>query len=101
MPRLPRLIVFIKYLYIKSMKITVELSEDDLRDVLKFSGETKKGPAIRKFIARELMLLRRREISRRVLTGECSATLPPLRQLRKERKIWRKVRGRGCRPVQS
>jgi len=70
------------------MKISVELSEKDLKDVLRFSGEKKKGPAIRKFIVTELMLKRRREISKKVLSGELSLDLPPIEELRKDRNVW-------------
>jgi hypothetical protein len=72
------------------MKISVELSENELKDVLRFSGEKKKGPAIRKFIVTELMLKRRREISRKVLSGEWSARLPAPDRLRKDRPVWSK-----------
>lgn len=67
------------------MKITVDLSENELKDVIRFSGEKKKGPAIRKFIVSELMLRRRREMSQRALAGELSAELPPIEKLRKDR----------------
>jgi len=70
------------------MKITVELSEKEMKDVLRFSGERKKGPAIRKFLTRELMLKRRREITRKVLAGEIKAELPGFEELRKSRKLW-------------
>lgn len=70
------------------MKITVELSEKDLKDVVRYSGEKKKGPAIRKFIVTELMLKRRREISQKVLTREWSAELPPIDELRRDRTVW-------------
>jgi hypothetical protein len=70
------------------MKITVELSEKDLKDVRRFSGEKKKGPAIRKFIVTELMLKRRREISQKILAGEWSAELPSIDRLRQDRKVW-------------
>jgi hypothetical protein len=70
------------------MKVTVELSDNDLKDILRFSGLKKKGPAIREFIASELMLRRRREISQKVLKGQLSAELPALEKLRKDRKVW-------------
>lgn len=70
------------------MKITVELSEKELKDVIRFSGEKKKGPAIRKFIAQELMVKRRREISRKVLNGEIKMELAGLKALRSDRKVW-------------
>ena len=70
------------------MRITVELSEKDLKDVLRFSGEKKKGTAIRKFIVSGLMLRRRREISRRIMSGGASAELPNIEDLRRDRKLW-------------
>ena len=70
------------------MRVTVELSDEDLKDVLRFSGERKKGPAIRKFIVTELMLRRRREISRRIGAGESNAELPSVQMLRRDRKLW-------------
>jgi hypothetical protein len=72
------------------MKITVDLSDNDLKDVLRFSGEKKKGPAIRKFITTELMLKRRREMSRKFLTSEWSVELPRIEKLREDRKVWRR-----------
>jgi hypothetical protein len=70
------------------MKVTVEFSEKELKDVLRLSGEKKKGPAIRKFVTRELMLKRRREISRKILAGELNAQLPGFERLRKDRNVW-------------
>jgi hypothetical protein len=52
------------------MKITVDIPEKDLKDVMRFSGEKKKGPAIVKFVATELMLRRRRELSDEVMAGK-------------------------------
>jgi hypothetical protein len=69
------------------MKITVELSDNEVDDVLRFSGEKKKGPAIRKFIVSELMLRRRRELTEKILAGEICAELPPIEKLRKDRKL--------------
>jgi len=69
------------------MKITVELSDNELKDVLHYSGESKKGPAIRKFIISELKLRRRREMSQKVMAGQLSAELPPIAELRKDREL--------------
>jgi len=69
------------------MKITVDISESDLRDIQQHSGEKKKGPAIQKFIADKLKLARRREISRKFLSGEWSVDLPPIEKLRKDRAL--------------
>ncbi len=64
------------------MKITVEISEKDLKDVMKFSGENKKGPAIAKFVATELMLRRRRELSDEVMSGGWRCDMPDWRESR-------------------
>jgi hypothetical protein len=69
------------------MKITVEISETDLREIQRQSGEKKKGPAIQKFIADRLKLARRREITRKFLSGEWTADLPPIERLRKDRAL--------------
>lgn len=68
------------------MKITVELSENELNDVRRFSGEKKKGPAIRKFIVTELMLKRRQELTGKVLSGEWNLELPPWQDARNQGK---------------
>ena len=67
------------------MKITVEISEADLREIQRHSGEKRKGPAIQKFIADRLKLARRREITSKFLSGEWSAELPSIDKLRKDR----------------
>lgn len=58
------------------MKITVELPEKDLKDIMRFSGEKKKGPAITKFLATELMRRRRRELSDEVMSGKVRLEFP-------------------------
>lgn len=58
------------------MKITVDLPEKDLSDIMRFSGEKKKGPAIVKFLATELMLRRRRELSQEVMSGKVRLEFP-------------------------
>ncbi|MGA2750355.1 MAG: hypothetical protein ABSG59_16390 [Verrucomicrobiota bacterium] len=70
------------------MKITVDLSENDLKDVMRLSRQKKKGPAVRQFIVTELMLRRRREISQKLLAGKWNAQLPEIDQLRKDRPLW-------------
>ena len=57
------------------MKITVELEENDLRDICRFTGEKKKGPAIRKLIITELLLRRRREIADKFMSGKSGVEL--------------------------
>ena len=58
------------------MKITVDIPEKDLKDIMRFSGEKKKGPAIAKFLASELMLRRRRELSDEVMSGKLRFEFP-------------------------
>jgi hypothetical protein len=69
------------------VKITVDISELDLREIQRHSGKKKKGPAIQKFIADTLRLARRREISRKFLSGEWSVDLPSIEKLRKDRAL--------------
>lgn len=57
------------------MKITVELPEDEVREICELTGIAKKGPAIRKLLADSVMLQRRARISEKFLTGEWSAEL--------------------------
>jgi hypothetical protein len=69
------------------VKITVDISELDLREIQRHSGKKKRGPAIQKFIADTLRLARRREISRKFLSGEWSVDLPSIEKLRKDRAL--------------
>lgn len=57
------------------MKVTVELPEKDLRDICRFTGIRKKGPAIRKLVEDALLLQRRRELSEKFVSGEWGADL--------------------------
>lgn len=58
------------------MKITIELPESDLKDILRFSGEKKKGPAIAKFLSTGLKLRRRRELTEEVMSGKVRLDFP-------------------------
>ncbi len=57
------------------MKISVELTEDELREISRVTGIEKKGPAIRKLVVDALQLQRRAEISAKFLSGEWFAEL--------------------------
>jgi len=75
------------------MKVTVELQDKDLRDICRFTGEKKKGPAIRKLVVDALMMKRRLEMTEKFMTGEWSVDLPPWQEMRardkeKERLRW-------------
>ena len=52
------------------MRITVELSDSDLNEVCRVTGEKKKGPAIRKLVADALMLKRREELAQKFISGD-------------------------------
>lgn len=65
------------------MKITVDLSDNELAAVMRFAGEKKKGPAIRKFLVNELMLKRRLELLDLAMTGTSRIELPSWKTLRK------------------
>ena len=69
------------------MKITVEISEKDLKDVMRFSGVKKMGQAISAFVASELKMKRRLELSKEVSSGKFRVKLPDVYALRtRERK---------------
>jgi hypothetical protein len=52
------------------MKITVELSEQELQGICEIKDVAKKGPAIRKLLEDSQMLQRRNRIVKKFLTGE-------------------------------
>ena len=58
------------------MKITVDIPEKDMKDILRFTGEKKKGPAIVRLVADSLMLKRRRELSEEVRSGKVKFEFP-------------------------
>ncbi len=57
------------------MKISVEISDSELKDVCKFTGLKKKGPAIRKMVVDALMLQRRRAVAEKFISGEWKVEL--------------------------
>jgi hypothetical protein len=57
------------------MKITVEISDSDLKEVCRVTGEKKKGPAVRKLVADALMLKRREELAQKFISGEWGVEL--------------------------
>ena len=44
------------------MRITLDIPEKDLRDILRYSGEDEAGAALAKLLTSQLMLQRRREL---------------------------------------
>jgi hypothetical protein len=57
------------------VKITVEVSDSELRDILELTGERKKGPAIRRLMEQALQLRRRQRLADRFLSGEWGVAL--------------------------
>jgi hypothetical protein len=66
------------------MKITVEFSEKELREILKITRNKKKGPAIRQLAIEGLMLKKRREM----LDDAWNVDLIPIEILRQDRVVW-------------
>ena len=69
------------------MKITVDLPDHDLRDICRYAGVRKKGPAIRKMALETLNWRKRNAILDKFATGEWSADLPYWPALRKDREL--------------
>ncbi|WP_254933049.1 hypothetical protein [Cyanobium sp. WAJ14-Wanaka] len=57
------------------MKVTVELSDQEMTEVLELTGERKKGPAIRRLMEEALQLRRRAQIAQKFLSGEWGVEL--------------------------
>jgi hypothetical protein len=57
------------------MKITVEISDSEIKEICLFTGEAKKGPAIRKMVTDALMLKRRERLAEKFISGECGVEL--------------------------
>ena len=57
------------------MKVTVELSENEMAEILNLTGERKKGPAIRRLMEEALQQRRRALIAQRFLSGEWGVQL--------------------------
>ena len=63
------------------MKVTVEMSDAELREILKVTQERRKGAAIRQLALEALMLKKRRELLDEVEAGTWSVELPPIETL--------------------
>ncbi len=58
-----------------NMKISVELSDSELKDICRITGEKKKGPAIRKMVVDTLLMKQREEIASKFIDGKWSAEM--------------------------
>ncbi len=52
------------------MKITVEFSEKEMKEISRATGIKKKGPAIRKIVMDEVMVRRRRDVVQKCVSGQ-------------------------------
>ena len=57
------------------MKITVEIPDSDLREICRVTGESKKGPAIRKLVTDALQMKRREQFAQKFISGEWGVEL--------------------------
>ena len=57
------------------MKVTVDLSDHEMQEILELTGERKKGPAIRRLMEEALQQRRRAQIAQRFLSGEWGVEL--------------------------
>jgi hypothetical protein len=57
------------------MKVTVEISDSELKEICFFTGEKKKGPAIRRMVVDALMLKRREKLAQKFISGEWGTQL--------------------------
>jgi hypothetical protein len=70
------------------MKVTVEVAEKEMREMLRYSGERLKGPALLRLALNELTYRKRVAMNRKFHSGKWSADLPPIEQLRRDRRAW-------------
>ena len=70
------------------MKVTVEISEKDLKEILKVTREKRKGAAIRQLAMEALALKKRREILDDIESGKWRVEIPTIEALREQRNPW-------------
>ena len=70
------------------MRITVEISDSEMKEIQRLAGERKKGPAIKKLALEALQLKKRAQLSEKFVRREWSVELPEIERLRKARTLW-------------
>ncbi|PZV05241.1 MAG: hypothetical protein DCF23_03925 [Cyanobium sp.] len=70
------------------MKVTVELSDAEMAEILGLTGEHKKGPAIRRLMEEALQQRRRAQIAQRFLSGEWGVELETYETDRERERQW-------------
>src|SRR5258708_22858166 len=66
--------------YLSGMKVTVEVSEEELKDILRATREKRKGAAIPQLALEALMLKKRRELLDEIEAAKWCADLPPIQR---------------------
>lgn len=69
------------------MKVTVELSDAELREVCKATGQDKKGPAIRQLVHEALQLRKRAQVAQKFLSGTWSVEAKGVTLARKKDRV--------------
>lgn len=70
------------------MKITVQISEKELKEIQFYVGERKKGPALQKLISEALLLKKRRAFLDKVVNGEWSVDFGDHVNNQEDRSVW-------------
>lgn len=70
------------------MKVTLDVPEKEMREILKYSGEKLKAPAILRLALNELNYRKRVAMNAKFHSGAWSADLPTLDKLRQDRVVW-------------
>ncbi|MBC8325346.1 MAG: hypothetical protein H8E27_06945 [Verrucomicrobia subdivision 3 bacterium] len=60
------------------MRVTVEIDDVVLQDLMRFTGEKRKGTALAKAATEAWQLRRRKEVTDKFLSGEWSVDLEPV-----------------------
>ncbi|MGA2547534.1 MAG: hypothetical protein ABSF43_13350 [Rectinemataceae bacterium] len=66
------------------MKITVDFPDSEIDEIMLFSGEKKKGPAIRKLVQDALLLKRRGQYVEKFISGEWGVELAGFEEEQKQ-----------------
>jgi hypothetical protein len=72
----------------ETMKVTVEVPEKAMREMLRFSGERLRASAILRLALNELNYRKRLAMDRKFHSRRWSVDLPPIEQLRRDRRVW-------------
>ena len=70
------------------MKVTVEIPEREMREMLRYSGERLRASAILRLALNELNYRKRVGMNRKFHSGQWSAEVPAIEELRRDRHVW-------------